>query len=126
MLIFNVELLRFDSPRTNARKEFLRFFNSAFLKVEAKTKLGVEERKRKHYDQDLAPQADTFTTNETPVTISSSDFPSLDTEQLSLYYIGTIAYTDAFNHPYETTFCYFYFGSDPKTWHVCAAYNSIR
>jgi hypothetical protein len=45
---------------------------------------------------------------------------------LNFFYVGIVKYTDAFDGKYETEFCYFYFGSDPKTWHICDSHNIIK
>jgi len=40
--------------------------------------------------------------------------------------VGIIKYADAFNGSYETEFCYYFVGADPRNWHICDAHNTIR
>lgn len=75
---------------------------------------------------DLAPNASQFTTAELEEPLSAQEIPLLQTGELTLYYIGVLRYTDAYKGNYETTFCYLYFGTDARTWHVCDNHNTIK
>jgi hypothetical protein len=75
---------------------------------------------------DLAPNDSRFDTKDLREPISAIDIPNLTIGKLALFYIGIIRYTDAYKGNYETTFCYFYFGTDWKTWHVCDNHNVIK
>ncbi len=75
---------------------------------------------------DVAPGERPFSTavNETP--LSSAELIDLQTGALTLYLTGIVRYTDGFDGVYQTEFCYFYFGADPRTWHICDSHNTIR
>jgi hypothetical protein len=74
---------------------------------------------------DLPPNGPMFNTEETPG-ITESDIRSLKTTGFVLFYVGMVRYDDIFNVPHETEFCWYFFGADMKTWHICDSHNVIR
>jgi len=76
---------------------------------------------------DLAPNATTFSTAELGEPISTPEVADIQNHgALSLFYVGVVRYTDAYDGNYETQFCYFYFGADARTWHICDNHNTIK
>jgi hypothetical protein len=100
---------------------------TTFADLEEKDAIGRKEVDALGAVHDIAPSGSLFTSNANPLTISKREFPSLKNSELVLFYVGVISYTDAFRkHRYETKFCYFYFGNDPKIWHICDSNNTIE
>jgi hypothetical protein len=76
--------------------------------------------------EDLAPNSSTFSTALLAEPLSASEIPDIPPGNLTLFLVGLARYTDAYNGIYETEFCYFYFGADPTTWHICDNHNTIK
>jgi hypothetical protein len=81
-----------------------------------------------HAEQDLAPEATLFTTSQEPVVLSVDEFSSLRAVEgaFALFDIGIADYRDSFGNEYETDFCAMYWGTEPRTWHICDSHNTIR
>jgi hypothetical protein len=124
----NASLLRYDpspkGPKGQAR--FKRFLNSAFDELKSKDTIGRKEIDASPTEQDIAPNATQFSTNANLIVIPTKEFPRITTSDITLFYVGVASYTDAFGGKYRTEFCYFYFGTNPSTWHICDAFNTIR
>ena len=79
---------------------------------------------------DVAPGAESFTSNVgDDVILSTDEFTRLRRlydNDIVLFALGLSTYTDAFGHPYETQYCWFYVGPDTNMWHVYEAYNVIQ
>jgi len=75
--------------------------------------------------RDLAPQDTSFSTAEISP-LSAQEMLDIGKSSLVLVYVGISAYTDSFGERYETEFCYQYFGTDPRTWHICDSHNTIK
>jgi hypothetical protein len=103
------------------------FMQENFQKLEHKIDVGNAEKYSELAREDLAPNATTFSTAELGESISTPEIADIQNGGvMSLFCIGVVRYTDAYDGNYETQFCYFYFGSDPKTWHVCDNHNIIK
>ena len=124
----NVLLLRFEPGRNNkaGRAKLIRFMTSSFDQLEKKNAALRNEIEVNAAEQDLAPNATIFSTNTNSTVVSTQDFPKITSGDITLFYIGIASYTDAFGGQYKTTFCYFYFGSAPQTWHICDSHNTIQ
>ena len=132
-VVDNVELLPYHS--TKKREDYVTFIEGAFAKVREKDiKARAEIRhvnRALEVGHDVAPGGTFFTTNHPDVIMSAQDLPLMLTESndagaVVLFFIGIISYTDAFSRNYETELCWFYFGSNIKTWHICDSHNLIR
>lgn len=75
---------------------------------------------------DVAPNGSFFSTAQNSRPLSAQDVVDLKSGDLMLFYAGLVTYTDAYELHYETETCYFYSGSDPKTWHIWYAHNTIK
>ncbi|MFN0171282.1 MAG: hypothetical protein ACKV22_33115 [Bryobacteraceae bacterium] len=110
---------------SKAREVFVRFIEGTFnaLRKSADAPTGKYGHLAR---EDIAPGAKPFSTgvNKTPIT--REELPDIQTGALSLYLTGIIRYADGFEGTYETEFCYYYFGSDPTTWHICDSHNTIK
>jgi hypothetical protein len=115
-------LLRYRA--SNSRDEYFAFIENAYADLRKQDtgggKYGALARK------DVAPNATFFITKENPEILSSKDIPDVERGALNFFYTGIVKYTDSFNGRYETEFCYFYFGTDIKTWHICDSHNTIK
>jgi hypothetical protein len=123
--IFALDRLLSYRP-TRDRQRFVTFLRSTFAALDAKDIAGRKGLKDSPEEQDIAPNGTFFTTSQDHVLVASQEFPNVQTGAITFFYVGEISYTDAFNASYTTHFCYFYFGPNPTTWHVCDAYNSIQ
>lgn len=126
--LVNVTLLRYDpSPKgSRGQARFKRFLNSAFNELKSEDTVGRKEIDASPTEQDIAPNGTQFSTNQNVIVIPTKEFPRITTSDITLFYVGVASYTDAFGGKYRTEFCYFYFGTNPSTWHICDAYNTIQ
>lgn len=126
--LVNITLLRYDpspkGPKGQAR--FKRFLNSAFDELKSEDTIGRKEIDALPTEQDIAPNGTVFSANQNIIVVPTKEFPRITTSDITLFYVGVASYTDAFGGKYRTEFCYFYFGINPSTWHICDAYNTIR
>jgi hypothetical protein len=77
--------------------------------------------------QDVAPGSTWFITKELDSPLLPDEVAELPSgEHFALLYLGLIKYTDPFGQKLETEFCWFWFGTDPNTWHYCPIHNVIR
>ncbi len=125
--IANLDLLRFDpSQGSKGRARVKSFLMATFDKLRAKDTLGRKEIEGVGAEVDVAPNDTVFVSNPQPVVLSTADFPKLQTSAITLFCAGVISYTDSFHKQYKTEFCEFYYGVDPKTWHICDSHNTIE
>jgi hypothetical protein len=75
---------------------------------------------------DLAPGANGFFTDNLEDALSQPDIDAVKSEQLALFDVGVLTYTDAFNGKYETEFCYYFIDADPNIWHFCDSHHTIN
>jgi hypothetical protein len=129
--INNCNLLTYRVPSTSPQEQnraFKSFLNSAFAALE-QTDASTRKELYGPAEVDVAPGTTSFFTSRGRVILSPVDFSLMGKEpnpQFALYFVCVASYTDAFGGNYETDFCEFYFGIDPKTWHICDAYNIIK
>jgi len=112
--------------RPTNREEFLKFLPPIFTDLEHKSEQGRKEIKDFPFEQDVAPNQPIFTTTQETVVIDDKNFPDLQAGKLALFLNGVVSYTDSFKGSYQTDFCYYFVGSDPKVWHFCDAFNAIK
>jgi hypothetical protein len=123
----NVKLLRFEPGSVTKLRRFL---DSSFSILESENTTAKNEAERNGVEEDVAPNGSFFGTNRSDAAnatiVSAKDFPKIATGGITLFYLGVVSYGDAFQKPYQTEFCYLYFGSNPQTWHVCDSHNTIK
>jgi hypothetical protein len=129
--VVNISLLRFEPGKgTKGRNKLIRFLASSFRALESENVIGRKEVEKYGIEQDVAPNATIFSTNPSDkpnsTIVSTQEFPKIGTAEISLFYVGIVSYSDAYQGSYQTEFCYIYFGSDPKTWHFCDSHNTIK
>lgn len=76
-------------------------------------------------EQDNAPVADFFTTREMPF-VSEEEWNAIEDDTNQIFFIGGVIYKDSFGNLHETEFCRFYFGKQPKVWHIFPSHNKIQ
>jgi hypothetical protein len=124
--IINIDLLPYEPlPRPQGTAKLRKFMTDAFSKLEMQNALGRKEVEDAGAGEDVAPDATNFVTSD-QVVIPAQNFPKLQAGQLSLFYIGVVSYTDAYKHPYQTEFCWYYVGMIPSVWHICDTHNTIK
>lgn len=124
-----IALLRFHPLKKTPRgtEKVVRFMQDNFQILEDKIDAGNKEKYSDLARQDLAPNATRFSTANLEEPITAQEIADLQKgELLLLFYIGVVRYTDAYNGSYETQFCYFYLGTEVKTWHICDNHNVIK
>lgn len=124
-----IALLRFYPAKLTPKgtEKIVRFMQDNFQVLENAIALGDKGKYSELIREDLAPNATTFSTATLAEPITAEDIFKLQKGGLmTLFYIGVVKYTDAYNGSYETEFCFFYFGTDPKTWHICDNHNIIQ
>jgi len=121
--VWSVDLLPY---KARTRPEYLSFLDNSFVSIRKRQETTVE-RHAAEMSRDIAPTATTFTSENTRA-LSTSEMLDLGKGDGSfiLLSIGIVSYTDAFKGGYETEFCYFYVGTDPKVWHICDSHNTVR
>ncbi len=127
-ILWNVRLVKHrGGPKTpKGYAEFKVFINSAFDDLHKENAIGRKEGAEKGAEQDLAPSATMFTTTQNAINLSANELADLQISKITLFYVGVISYTDSFGTSYETQFCAFYFGVDPRIWHICDNHNTIQ
>lgn len=77
--------------------------------------------------RDIAPNASGFFTEETRP-LDKGEIVDLEGGEgrFTIVLIGVATYTDGFKGDYETEFCSFFVGRDPKVWHSCDTHNTIK
>jgi hypothetical protein len=122
--VINQIALPMYRPSKTSRTKLFSFLQTSFASLREKFtgggKYGPLARR------DVAPGAMTFSTTEASTVLSVQDIEELKMGSLTIFCVGISKYSDAFGGNYETEFCYFYFGDDPRTWHVCDSHNVIR
>jgi hypothetical protein len=128
VVLWNAKLVKFESgPRTPEGFEHVRvFIASVFDDLRKKNAAAVAEATAKGAETDVAPNATLFNTSSE--TLSPPEFSLLQhgDGKEALFLVGTISYTDNFEGVYQTEFCWVYWGTDPKIWHICDNHNTIR
>jgi hypothetical protein len=129
-IVDNFHLIKFHPPRKGAKgdKRFRVFINSVFASLNKENSAGREERRAyASAEQDVAPNQPLFTSTLDEIALSADELKGpIVTGEITLYCVGLMTYTDSFGGDYKTGSCYAFWGSDPKTWHVCDFYNIIR
>ncbi len=121
--VWFVDLLPY---KAKTRPGYLSFLENSYTALKMRQKATTE----KHADEmsrDIAPTATTFST-ENAKALSTPEMMNLEKGDGSfiLLSVGIVSYTDATRGSYETEFCYFFVGTDPKVWHICDSHNTIR
>jgi hypothetical protein len=121
--VWFVDLLPY---RATNRANYLEFVENAFADLRKRRDATVKEHATE-IGRDIAPAATTFST-ENSRALSGPEMTDIAKGDGSfiLLSVGIVNYTDAFGGSYETEFCYFFAGSDPRVWHICDAHNTIR
>lgn len=121
--IWFVDLLPY---RAKSRPEYLSFLESSYLNLR-KRKANTIEKHSSEMSRDIAPTAATFS-SEQARSLSASEMRELEKGDGSfiLLSVGIVDYTDALKGSYETEFCYYFVGTDPRVWHICDSHNTIR
>jgi hypothetical protein len=121
--VWFVDLLPY---RATNRPDYLKFVENAFADLR-KTRDTTLKEHAAEIGRDIAPAATTFST-ESSRALSGPEMIDMSKGDGSFIVlsVGIVNYTDAFGGSYETEFCYFFAGSDPRVWHICDAHNTIR
>jgi len=121
--VWFVDLLPY---RATNRANYLEFVENAFADLRKSGDATIKEHAAE-IGRDIAPAATTFST-ENSRALSGPEMIDIAKGDGSfiLLSVGIVNYTDAFGGSYETEFCYFFAGSDPRVWHICDAHNTIR
>lgn len=115
--------------RKKATGEYITTIETKFRKLRKENEIvrkRITEFSKLTPGEDVAPTKTFFLTTQEPLVVSTDDFPLLADGELSLYIIGFITYADGYKITYTTEFCYFWFGPDPKSWHICDSHNAYR
>jgi hypothetical protein len=102
------------------------FLENNFHDLAHKLDMNAKDKYASRVRIDLAPSISDFATRELKQPLMPSEVAELEKGDLMLFYLGIIRYTDAFKGSYETQFCFYYFGNNPKTWHICDTHNTIQ
>jgi hypothetical protein len=122
-LFSNAQLVRYKDS-SKSRPEIFAFLDSAFIDLKAKN-LGA--RQEPNLRKDIPPgAAPFFRTDEDSMPLSQPDILQMGKGDLVLFYVGLTSYSDSFGGDYETEYCFFFIGQDPKVWHVCDSHNTIK
>jgi hypothetical protein len=124
----SIALLKFHpGPKTpGGIAKFIKFLEGSFEDLGHNLDLMAADKNAEKAREDLAPNATTFNTGELKEPLTALDIPGLQKGDLTLFYIGIVRYTDAYNGSYETQFCYFYFGPNAAIWHLCDSHNIVE
>jgi hypothetical protein len=128
-ILWNVRLLTFIPGKKDSAgyQRLVAFMTSTFDDLAKKDTLGRNEIIEKQAEHDVAPEATLFSTSQDILKLSAHELNTLQTsDSLTLFYVGMISYTDNFGGVYKTEFCWIYWGSDPRTWHICDNHNVIE
>ncbi len=113
-----------------SREELLAFLTKQFTTISDKFRVRSEEVIGRGLTDiarvDVAPNAPTWSTLVIEPKLGEEDFENLQSGKTLLFYIGIVRYTDGFNMPYETQFCEFFYGTNPRVWHICQTNNTIK
>jgi hypothetical protein len=112
--------------RAKTRPGFLVFLETSFANLRKRRDDTVRQHAGK-MRRDISPTATTFSTEEARPLLATemADLVKGDGSFILLS-IGIVNYTDGFKGAYETEFCYFFVGADPKVWHLCDSHNTIK
>lgn len=127
-----IVLDKYQSPKATAeakRMALRKFLADHFSEMRQRERAFRQEvASLPEAEDDLAPQAEMFVSNSSGVVLTTPEFDEIRKPETSviLYLMTLSTYSDVFSHSYETQTCWFYIGSDPKTWHRCQSYNVIR
>jgi len=112
--------------RAKTRPGYLSFLENSYIALKMRQK-ATTEKHAAEMSRDIAPTATTFST-ENARALSTPEMMDLEKGDGSfiLLSVGIVSYTDATRGSYETEFCYFFVGTDPKVWHICDSHNTIR
>jgi hypothetical protein len=121
--VWFVDLLPF---RAKTRSEFLAFIESSFGNLHKRRDDTIKQHPGE-MRRDIAPAAPAFSTEESRPLLAPemADLVKGDGSFILLS-VGVVNYTDGFKGAYETEFCYFFTGMDPKVWHLCDSHNVIK
>jgi hypothetical protein len=119
-----------DEERNKATEEYISMMESKFKVLRTdngKVRKRINELRFRKLNpgQDVAPAKTYFLTGN-PVIVSKDDFPLLTTGEIELFIVGIASYNDSYKSSYTTEFCYYYAGTDSKTWHICDSHNTNR
>ena len=121
--VWFVDLLPYAAK---TRPEYLRFLENSYVNLRKRQETTIEKHAAE-MARDIAPTAATFSSENTRA-LSALEMTDLEKADGSfiLLSVGIVSYTDALKGSYETEFCYYFVGTDPKVWHICDSHNTIR
>ena len=128
-------LLRYRGlPRTDPRggDVFVDFLQGAYHELDRAFADQSQEKYANLVRQDIAPGDQIYATvNDGGWTgiyspLTQTEMIDLGTGNIDFYLVVKAKYTDAFKGAYETESCWYYFGTNPATWHICDAHNVIK
>jgi hypothetical protein len=132
-VVWNVMLRKYQpGPKTPAgTKKLKSFVTDVFDKLRIQNAIAEKSLaaldKALGAETDIAPNAGQFTTTHDEVILSTEEANIiLVRDDVTLFCVGSINYADSLGKTYRTEFCSFYFGPDPKTWHICDHHNTIQ
>jgi len=110
---------------TQSPERYRRFIDSNFSKLRVEAETGREKQLGR---KDVAPGDTFFFTTDSPIPLSPEEAKTLQTDigEFTVFYMGVVTYNDSFKNLYNTEFCYFFFGTDLVTWHICDSNNTIK
>lgn len=122
--VWSLDLLPY---RAKTRPGFLGFVETAFTKLRKRHTTTMEQHAAE-IRRDISPTATTTFSPEQSRPLLAPEMADLTKGDGSfiLLSIGIVNYTDGFKGNYETEFCYFFVGSDPRVWHLCDSHNTIK
>jgi hypothetical protein len=112
--------------RASTRAEFLSFVETSFANLHKRR----DDTIRQHTGEmrrDISPTLTAFNTEESrPLLATEMTDLTKGDGSFILLSVGVVNYNDGFKGDYETEFCYFFVGTDPKVWHLCDSHNTIK
>jgi hypothetical protein len=121
--VWVVDLLPY---RATSRPAFLAFVENSFKDLERRREALTSGRAHE-LNREISSGTSVFSTMNSRA-LSSSELTDLEKCDGSfiLLSIGIVTYQGDFLGKYQTEFCYFFVGTDPKVWHICDSHNTVR
>lgn len=107
------------------RRRYKVFIRQTFDEIERKNAVVRNQIEQFDAEADVAPNGYAFITENTPG-ISGDALLKVQAGEIAIFYVGLVSYTDAFNLPYETEFCWYHIGDDPRVWNICDTHNTVK
>jgi hypothetical protein len=121
--VWFVDLLPY---RATTRAGFLTIVETSFANLRKRRDDTINQHSAE-IRRDISPTLSAFSTEESRPLLATemADLVKGDGSFILLS-VGVVNYTDGFKGAYETEFCYFFAGPDPKVWHLCDSHNTIK